>query len=330
MKFKTLTIIAVALATIFTSCNDDEVSLVGNWVQQSVYEGYARAEGSGFAIGNNGYYGMGRDDDGFLTDFWKFDPTKGIGEWTKVDSFPGTPRAYNVSISNGKKGYVGLGYDGTNDLSDFWEYDADTDSWKQIADYPGGKRRYATAFAIGDDIYVGTGTMEKDKVFTNDFYKYDGTSWAPISSFPDYKCRKANAVGFNGKGYLISGFRSNVMQGFWSYDPTNDSWTSLTKLNDEEKGNSAIARQNASVFAANGKIYITGGNQGTLTTATTFEWNPTADEWKQKTDFEGGAHEGAGVFVLNDKGYIVGGRTGNSYKDDTYVFYPDADKVSND
>lgn len=329
MKFKTLTIIAVALATIFASCNEDEVSLIGNWVQQSYYEGYARAEGSSFAIDNNGYFGMGRDDDGYLSDFWKFDPTKGA--WTQAADFPGTPRAHNVSISNGKKGYVGLGYDGTNDLADFWQYDAGTNAWTQIPDFAGGERRYATAFAIGDNIYVGTGTQEKDKVFTNDFYKYDGTSWTKITSLSGEKRSKSNAVGFNGKGYVISGFRNTVLQDFWSYDPASDSWTRLTNLNDEEKGNTSIARQNATVFGANGKIYITGGNQGTpLTTATTFEWDPSKDEWKQKTDFEGGAREGAGVFVLNDQGYIVGGRTVNSYKDDTYVFYPDADKITND
>lgn len=328
MKLRTLLIIGVVMTALITSCKEDEAELVGNWVQKSYFDGYARAEGSSFAINDIGYFGMGRDDDGYLTDFWKFEPAN--NKWIPAANFPGTPRAYNVSISNGQKGYVGLGYDGTNDLADFWEYDAGSNSWKQIADFPGGERRYATAFAIGNDIYVGTGTFDKDKQFTNDFYKYDGSNWTKITSLPGDKRRKATATSLNGKGYVISGFRSSMLQDFWEYDPSSDSWTKLNSLNDEETGDSGIARQNAVAFASHGKIYITTGNLGASTTTSTFEWDPTADEWTAKSSLEGAIREGAGSFVLLDKGYVVGGRSGASYKDDTYLFEPSDKSESND
>jgi hypothetical protein len=50
MKFKFLLLIAVVFSTIFTSCNNDEVTLMGNWVDKAFYEGRQRAEGSSFEI----------------------------------------------------------------------------------------------------------------------------------------------------------------------------------------------------------------------------------------------------------------------------------------
>lgn len=329
MKLKVLLIIGVALTTLFSSCNNDEVELIGNWEQKSWYDGYARAEGSSFAINNFGYFGMGHDDDGNLSDFWKYDPSS--NSWIPAKSFPGTARAYNVSVSNGQKGYVGLGYDGSNDLSDFWEYDPTSNSWNRIADFPGGPRRYATAFAIGTDIYVGTGTTDNDKQYNNDFYKYDGNNWTQIKSLPGNKRRKANSTGFEGKGYVISGSRSStILNDMWVYDPANDSWTEKARIDNEDTGNTAIPRQNAVLFGSDGRLFITTGSQGNTTTTSTYEWNPKTEEWTERTSFEGSIREGAGCFVINDKGYIVGGRSGASYKDDTFKFEPNADRDSND
>lgn len=332
MKFKTLFILTAISSVFFSSCNSDDVTEIGNWVEKAFYEAYARAEGSSFEIDNYGYWGMGRDIDGYLTDFWKFDPTKGEkGAWTQVAEFPGTARAYNVSVSTESKGYVGLGYDGENDLADFWEYDPSTNSWDSIVAFVGGERRYATAFSIGNDIYVGTGTKESDKVYTNDFYKFDGSSWTKVASLTGEKRRQANATSLDGKGYLLSGFHNSVLQDFYRYDPATDTWEELSDLNDEDTGDSEIARYNACFFAANGKLYLTVGNQGGITETSTFEWDPSDVSWTKKTSLESGiSREGAGTFVLNDQGYIVGGRSGSSYFDDCYMFEPDKDKDSDD
>lgn len=327
MKFKILIIAAVVLSTIITSCKTDEVTLTGNWIEKAFFDGRQRADGTSFAIDGFGFWGMGKDDDGYLTDFWKYDPVQNA--WSQVADFPGTPRAYNVSIGNGAKGFVGLGYDGSNDLADFWEYNASTNSWNQIVDFGGGQRRYATAFAIGTDIYVGTGTQENDKVFTNDFWKYDGNNWTKTTSLSGEKRRKANAISLDGKGYVVSGFHNTTLADFWSYDPTTQAWTKLKSLTDADYGNTSIPRVNASMFAVDGKIYITGGNGGTAL-ASIFEWDPTTVTWVEKTSIESGSREGAGSFVLNGKGYIVGGRSGSSYRDDLNLFEPNAEKNDQD
>ena len=330
MKFNSLILVVAVLSTFLVSCSSDE-DVIGNWVTKAYFDGYARAEGSSFAIDNYGYWGMGKDDDNYLKDFWKFDPTQGErGAWTQVASFPGTPRAYNVSVSNGTKGYVGLGYDGDDDLSDFWEYDPQANSWAEIDTFAGGVRRYATSFAIGSDIYVGTGTKDNDKIFTNDFYKYDGSQWTAINSLPGEKRRKANAVSMDGKGYVLGGLHNSTLNDFWVYDPGTNSWDNFDLVDDDDTGNSGVARYNAATFATNGKIYLATGNQSSTTLTSVFEWNPSTLIWTEKTSLEASNREGCGYFVLNDYCYIVGGRSGSSYKDDCYMFQPDADKVSND
>lgn len=330
MKLRNLIIVTILLSVVFSSCDEDDVTVIGNWVTKAWYEGYPRANGVSFEIKDFGYWGLGRDDDGYLTDFWKYDPDKNA--WSEVKSFPGTPRAFNFSVSNSSKGFMGLGYDGNNDLEDFWEYNPETNEWNQLENFPGGTRRYPAAFAIGDDVFVGSGSQDNDKKFTNDFFKFSNGQWSKITALSGEKRRSANAIGFNGKGYLISGYRTSLLQDFWEYDPAADIWTQLAKLNDEDNGgNSAIARYNASLFASESKLYLVGGNATGASLKTIFEWDPTSKVWTQKTDIEAGvSREGAGAFMLKGYGYVVGGRSGTRYLDDLYKFEPSVEKNLDD
>jgi N-acetylneuraminic acid mutarotase len=329
MKFKFLIILSFVFSLLFTSC-DDEVTVIGNWVTKAYFPKNSRSDGTSFSLNNVGYWGMGRDDDGYLTDLWKYDAEK--NSWSEVAPFPGTPRAYNISISGGTNGYVGLGYDGNDDLSDFWEYDPAANSWKQIDNFPGGTRRYASAFAIGNDIYVGCGTQNKDKTYTNDFYKLSNGIWSPaIISFPGEKRRSATTIGMNNKGYLISGDRSGVLNDFWEFNPEDQTWLKLDNLNDEETGNIAVARYNANAFVSEGNLYFVGGTSTGASLSSIFEWSPTSKIWTEKTSIETSAsRQGAGSFVINGFGYIVGGRSGSRYLDDCYKFEPSKEKDGED
>ena len=330
MKFKILIILSFVLSAFFTSCSSSSDTVIGNWVFKGHTEFKLRADGSSFAINNFGYWGMGYDDDNYLTDFWKYNADK--NSWTQVASFPGTPRAYNVSISNGKKGFVGLGYDGNKDLSDFWEYDPETDRWDSLPAFPGGARRYATAFAIGDDIYVGTGFNYDNLEYFNDFYKFSNGAWTKITALTGAKRYGANSIGFNGKGYLISGYHGSALVDFWVYDPATDSWTEQYKLNDTDNGgNTAVARYDASIFVSESKIYLVGGTTTGSALSTCYEWDPLSLEWTQKTSIESGtARQGAGHFMINDYGYVVAGRSGTYYLDDLWMFQPSVEKNTDD
>jgi N-acetylneuraminic acid mutarotase len=330
MKFKILIILSFIISAFITSCSNSDVTVIGNWVLKGYLESKPRAEGSSFAINNYGYWGMGKDDEDYLTDFWKYDVSK--NSWSRVDSFPGTPRAYNVSISNGVKGYVGLGYDGDKDLADFWEYDPVSDKWTQLPDFPGGARRWATAFAIGTDIYVGTGYDGENKLYLNDFYKFSNGSWSKISALTGEKRRNAQSISYNGKGYIISGYHSSVLPDFWEYTPETDTWLQLSKLTDTDNGgNTAVPRYNASLFVSESKIYLVGGTTSGTSLATCYEWDPASPAWTEKTEIESSAsRESAGCFVINDYGYLVGGRRGSLYLDDCYKFEPSVEKNLDD
>jgi N-acetylneuraminic acid mutarotase len=329
MKLKILIILSLVTIMFATSCTDD-TTVLGNWVKKAYFVGSARSNGSSFAINGEGYWGMGKDEDDYLPDFWKYSPEKNT--WTEVAEFPGKPRAYNISVSNGEKGYVGLGYDGDNDLADFWEYDPKTNKWTRLEDFPGGPRRFAAAFAIGKDIYVGTGITDNGKKYLNDFYKYSNGKWdTTISALSGEKRHSASAVSFNGKGYIISGYRSTVLNDFWEYDPESNTWDDLDLLTDEDTGDAAIPRHQASTFVSGGNIYLVGGISSGTALSSVYEWNPIDAIWSEKASIESNVtRQGAGSFVINDNGYIIGGRNGSYYLDDFYMFEPWVEKDIDD
>ncbi len=331
MKFKNL-LILVVLTSLFIACDeeDTEYTEIGNWVKKAYFEGFPRSEGTSFSINGYGYWGMGRNDDDYLSDFWKYDPQK--DSWTQVKDFPGTPRAHGVSASTGSKGYAGLGYDGNNDLGDFWEYDPATNEWKQVADFPGGVRRWATAFTLGEDVYVGTGYNQLSKKYYNDFYKFNNGEWSKISAIQGEKRRSANSVGFQNKGYVVSGNHSTALNDFWVYDPVTDTWNKEYYLNDEDfGGHKDVPRYNAILAFSESKMYIIGGTQTGAALASAFEWDPNSKEWNQKSSIETNVtREGAGHFVINDVIYIVGGRNGTNFLDDCYLFQPSLEKNDDD
>jgi len=329
MKINILLVLSLVTTLFVTSCNTDTTEL-GNWVTMSNFTGYSRANATCFCFDSVTYYGMGEDYYDYLSDFYKYDVKKDA--WFQVSSFPGTPRAYNISVTTKTKGYIGLGYDGDNDLSDFWEYDPATDKWTQLtAVFPGGARKNASAFAIGDAIYVGLGTTGKDPKYHNDFFRYYNGKWDTIAPCKGEKRAMANVVTLNGKAYVISGYHNSALTDMWEYDPATDNWRAYKKTNNENSGNSAVARWDACAFVSGGNIYLAGGTSGSSSLSTVFEWNPSDTTWVEKTSIETGrTRQGASCFVVNDFGYILGGRAGNNYLDDMYKFQPWLEKDLDD
>lgn len=329
MKFKILIVLSLVLSISFSSCNDDTVEM-GNWVTMAYFTGVARANATCFSFDSVAYFGLGKNEDEYLNSFYKYNVDKDA--WIEVDSFPGTPRAYNICVATESKGYMGLGYDGDNDLKDFWEFDPSTNKWTQLADFPGGERRYASAFAIGEDVYVGLGTSDHNDYYWNDFWKYSNGTWTSLNSFPGEKRLQANVVTLNGKAFIISGYHSGVLYDFYEYDPTTDSWTKLDKLNDENTGNTSVARYNACAFVSGGNIYLAGGVSGSSSLSSIFEWSPVDSIWTEKSELETNlTRQGASCFVVNDIGYILAGVSGSTnYLDDMYKFEPWVEKDSDD
>ena len=119
-----------------------------------------------------GNVGLGRDDTGFFTDFYAYDPD--LNQWDPVLDFGGTARAFAVSFTIDGMAYVGTGLDALDEQKDFWKYDPLLNSWTQVADSPPDPRQQGVAFSIGDKGYVSGGFYIDGGTFQlSDVQEYD-------------------------------------------------------------------------------------------------------------------------------------------------------------
>jgi len=305
----------------------NSTTYLGDWYKKSSYEGVARSGAVSFVIDGKAYVGTGYDGDKWLKDFYMYDPDK--NNWFKRAEFPGVARNSAVAFTINGKGYVGTGSDGTNNLKDFYEYDPVADAWTPIPDFPGTARFEATAFSIGNLGYVVSGF---DGNYLKDMYAYDQTqgSWSQKASYSGDKLINAFAFSIDGLGYVGGGLNNGVLnQQFWAYDPINDIWNEKNDLQDDavdtdpNDSGYTIARQQGVTFVINGKGYVLLGARASLD-AGVWEYNPSTDNWTQKTSFEGSVREAAVGFSLGNYGYVTTGRSSTYRFDDLWQFDPNA------
>ncbi len=212
-----------------------------------------RMHATGFAIGNYGYVGTGRDL-AYIeqNDLYRYSPA--TNTWTTMTPMPATGRRGAVAFAVGGKGYLGTGSYST----DFWEYDPSTNAWTSIAPFPGSARISSVAITIGTKGYVGTGD---DGGPNGDFYEYNPTTniWTAKASMPGLPRMEAGGFSINGKGYIGTGcdFQSGTnYQDFWEYDPITNYWVQSTDY-------SGSARRYMSCFAIGTRGYGVFGTSGT-------------------------------------------------------------------
>ncbi len=324
----TMNKVALLLCVLaFVSCSSDTEDLLGNWVEDSDFEGFPRSNAVAFVIDEFGYVGTGFNgtEDEYYNDFWRYDSN--LSFWQQIAPLPGIERTGAVAFSIDGFGYAGLGYDGENELQDFYRYDPQSNQWTEIAQFAGSARRNAVAFAIGGKGYVGTGN---DGNTLKDFWEYDPDtdSWAQIPSLGGGK--RENAAAFvlgETRAFVGTGTDNGFNElDFWEFDPAllpGFPWVRKKDLDDDDTY--TIARGNAVAFASNNMGYVATG-----TTSTVWEYNFQNDEWEQKTNFEGSIRRDAVSFVISGKIFVTTGRNGSTYFDDMWVFEPGEDFDEND
>lgn len=331
-------LVLAIIAPVVSCKSDNQVDLVGNWVELSQFEGAKRTDAVAAAvtIGDEefGFVGLGynsnlNSDERWLTDFWKYSAIN--NQWTPITpKFPAIGRNSAVAFSADGKLYVGCGFNSTTNTyyKDFYEYDPATDQWTQIADFPGAGRSGAVAFTINNIGYVGMG---KDAVGTyKDFYAYNPTtnSWTSQSEINSYGGNKsADGVAFviSNEAYVCTGLDNTYNNDFYKYNPGENKWIPLAKISDATSDSFDddynIVRVNAVAFASEGKGYIATGGKNAAG-SDVWEYNPATDRWMEKTSFEGPARFNAVAFTLGDKGYVTTGQNSSYYFDDIWRFDP--------
>jgi N-acetylneuraminic acid mutarotase len=318
-------VISLSLVSLFSMCKKDSAApLIGNWIEQSDFEGVARGDAAAFTIGNIAYVGTGYDGEDRLSDFWAYDAER--NNWTQIAEFPGQPRQGAVAFTAGGEGYVGTGYDGLVKYKDFYRYNPTTNAWHKVMAEFGGLARYgAVAFSIDNIGYVGTGFSGNAE---KDFWAYNtaDSTWLQKTSYQS-KVQDAAAFVIDGKGYITTGYSNGeYSKDFYMYDPANDTWTAKRKIsnvsNEAYDDGYTIIRKKAAVFVLNGKAYITCGDIGNLKNDV-WEYTPSTDLWATRTSFEGTARTDAvGFATENGRGFVTTGISSTLTFDDIWEFKP--------
>jgi N-acetylneuraminic acid mutarotase len=197
----------------------------GIWTQKADFAGVGREYAAGFSIADNGFIGLGVDDDDkYLEDFWQYDPP--LNSWSQKANFPGGKRAGAFSFATNLKAYVGAGLRNSGFKDDLWEYDPASDTWTQKADYIGGKVSYLPAFSLEEKGYVGLGYSNSPQ-FKDDFWEYDPSAdtWTQKASFPGGARYGSVALSIGDYGYIGLGATFDTLYSdFWQYSPIEDTW----------------------------------------------------------------------------------------------------------
>lgn len=156
MKRKSYLFLLLTLVVLFSGClKDNAYKGTQNWTRKAeFYEGEFRYQSTTFALGTNGYLGLGEVEGRVYSDVWAYNAESDT--WQRKNDFPGLKRYGAVSFVIGTKAYVGLGYSAaeSRNLTDFWEYDYLNDEWTEVASVDEPSMLYNGAFAIANKGYV--------------------------------------------------------------------------------------------------------------------------------------------------------------------------------
>jgi N-acetylneuraminic acid mutarotase len=124
------------------------------WIQRANFPGGVRYQLSSFSIGNQGYVGLGANQDIYKKDFYRYNP--GSNQWTQMADFIGSERGSACSFTLNNRGFICLGTNGGL-LGDLIEYNPYADEWEVRCAYGGSERKNAVAFVVNERAFVGLG-----------------------------------------------------------------------------------------------------------------------------------------------------------------------------
>ena len=181
-----------------------------------------------------GGYGYDESSEGYLNDFWRYEPNNGMWTWVSgskladqygVYGTKGEPNSSNVPGARGgsiswtdSEGdlclFGGYGYDESSEgcLNDLWRYDSNNGMWTWVS---------GSKLADQYGVYGTKGEPNSSNVPRG---RYQSISWTDS---------EGDLWLFGGLGYIES--LQDYLNDLWRYDPNNGMWTwvSGSKLADQ-------------------------------------------------------------------------------------------------
>ena len=193
-------------------------------------------------------------------------------------------------------------------------------------DFGGLKREKAVAFSINNYGYVSCGVDTAENV-QNDLWQYNPTLdiWTQMASIPAPARKNAISFVINEKGYVGTGFDhdetllGSKLKDFWEYNPLDNSWTE--KAHYPGGGDTGIYQ--ATGFSIEDKGYISCGKIGSdAYISETWGYNPSTDNWTERTPFPGGDRYQLISFVLEGKAFVGLGTDHDVFRKDLWEYDP--------
>ncbi len=250
--------------------------------------------GTGFVLNDVLYFGMGGHP-------W-YQYNANSDTWTPMNANNAGPdKSAAIGVSVNGKGYIlGTDFDG-----ELWEYDPSTNDWTMKSGYPNDHLIFPAVIVIGNSFYLVTGFQN---AISKSVWKYSTVDdeWTQLNDFGGVK--RGNATGFviNGTGYVGQGYDfddSSLLNDFYAYNSTNDSWTEISApLNPSANLEGGVG------FAVGGKGYIGLGRSGNQAPVKDFwKYDPLDDSWAQFATYPGNGVFGVQSFVVGNKVYLING-----------------------
>ena len=266
----------------------------GQWTKKASLGGVGRHRGTGIAIGNKGYIGLGHTNGTGVNidfkDWWQYDPAS--DSWTQRADFPVLIHGA-VSFGTETKGYVG---GGSTLGSEFFEYDPVTNVWIPVAPCPLTPGD-VQCFSVQNKGYVYQG---------NQIVEYDPTTnaWTMMANAPIVFGTWSTSFASNGSGYVKSG------SSFYEFKPSQNTWIARAQFPGQtSNGGAGFYRDN--------KGYIVCGYVAGLSVVTNevWEYNAGENQWTLIDLFPGTSRRFPVAFAIGRKGYFGTGTNGVNLND---------------
>jgi N-acetylneuraminic acid mutarotase len=306
------------LLFVFSLCISQLMAQV-SWTKMASLPGPGRNHAISFANGTKGYVmtGEGGINATQYKDFWEYNSL--TDTWTQLPNYPGPVRSYGAGYVINGKAYIGLGNSAGSYIKDWWEYDFSTTTWTQKNNFPGTGRDHPVIEVMNGMLYMGFGDAPGVGSI-NDWWQYNPTTdtWTAKAAYPGLKMHHPVAAAYNNliyvsEGHIVSSPTNTGSKKFYSFNTTNNTWTTLTDM----PGPGVVA--GASFYIGGGKVY---SGCGITEPAGAFHqefyaYDITAATWSAIQTYPGLGVFGPVSFAIGNAGYVVTGQdaSGTDTKD---------------